>query len=263
MQIRLAALDLDGTLLDANRLPHPDAIAAAQRAHERGITVCLASGRMAQSIRNIRELLRVPGPIVSCNGAYVLTDDDQEVFHASVHDAVKDRVWAFAEEHKIQLNLYCRNRVFIRHEGPLGELYRTRLRMAVIEDGMHLLPSDVQPTKMLFVDTGEKISQLWKEFHSTLEDHQVSLTISEPEYLEFLPPGVNKGKGLEVLATGLGLERSNVAALGDYYNDLEMLEYAGFAGAVANAAPEVQSAADRVFFSNIDGGAGQFLDSLV
>lgn len=263
MQIRLAALDLDGTLLDANRQPHPDSVSAARRAQERGIIVCLASGRMAQSMRCIKEQLGIRGPMVSCNGAFVLDADDNEIIHASVRDDVRDHIWAYADAHKIQLNLYCRDRVFIRHEGAIGSIYRKRLGSANLENGMNLRPSDVQPTKMLLLDRGEVILRLWREFGEMLKPDQVSLTISEPEYLEFLPPGVNKGSGLAALAAGLGIERSSIAAIGDYFNDIEMLEYAGFAGAVANAAPEVIQCADRVFLSNIEGGAGQFLDSLV
>ena len=61
------------------------------------------------------------------------------------------------------------------------------------------------------------------------------ITESGPEYLEILPANANKGNGLAKLAQYLHLDRSEIAAIGDYRNDLEMLDWVGTAGAVARS----------------------------
>ena len=89
------------------------------------------------------------------------------------------------------------------------------------------------------------------------------LTESGPEYLEILPNQANKGNGLAKLAQYLNLDQSEIAAIGDYRNDLEMLNWVGTAGAVKNALPEVISLAQIVVKSNEEGGVAEFIDHCI
>jgi hydroxymethylpyrimidine pyrophosphatase-like HAD family hydrolase len=88
-------------------------------------------------------------------------------------------------------------------------------------------------------------------------------TESEPEYLEFMHPLWNKGNGLRLLAEYMNIPQEQTAAIGDYLNDLEMLQYAGYSGAVANGAEAVRMIADVIAPSNDDGGVAWFIDRIL
>lgn len=86
---------------------------------------------------------------------------------------------------------------------------------------------------------------------------------SEAEYLEFLSAKANKGEGLREIARRKGIERHEIAAIGDYSNDVPMLEYAGVSAAVSNASDDCKAVADRIVESNEEGGVASFVDSIL
>ena len=90
--------------------------------------------------------------------------------------------------------------------------------------------------------------------------HGVSYFIGWSNWLDIAPEGVDKAAGLELVCERLGVDRSDVLALGDGYNDIEMLQWAGRGVALGDALPEVQQAADQVTGRFADGGTVQELE---
>jgi hydroxymethylpyrimidine pyrophosphatase-like HAD family hydrolase len=78
-----------------------------------------------------------------------------------------------------------------------------------------------------------------------------------------MPKGASKGTALSDLCSLLGVPIGNTYAIGDYYNDIEMMKYAGHAVAVDNAPDEVKAVANEIADSNDNGGVGQFLYRLI
>ncbi len=91
----------------------------------------------------------------------------------------------------------------------------------------------------------------------------VELTHSGASYIEMSAAGVSKASALSRLCAELGIERTAVAAVGDAFNDLPMLEWAGTALTTANAMPEVKQVAHRVLESNDEDGVAAYLEELV
>jgi hypothetical protein len=88
-------------------------------------------------------------------------------------------------------------------------------------------------------------------------------TFSKPNYLEIIASGVNKAKGLADLIKTLGLDLSQVAALGDGENDVEMLKETGLGIAMGNASESVKLAADWLTGTNDEGGVAQAIRRLI
>ena len=86
---------------------------------------------------------------------------------------------------------------------------------------------------------------------------------SQKYLIEVLTKGVNKAFGLEKLANKLGIKPSEIAAIGDAANDIEMLEYAGLAIAMGNASEEVKAIADIVTDTNENNGVIKAIDKLI
>jgi Cof subfamily protein (haloacid dehalogenase superfamily) len=260
---RLIAVDLDGTLLGADRQPVAESAQALLDAQASGVTVVLASGRMAPSIWAYAKEIGLTGPIIACNGGLALTSDGTEILHQPLSGSIRDRILAYGKKHNVHINAYSVDRTLSLGSGPWAEIYASRLtnvtpQPAEVTDVMTLLP-----TKMMLVDAAKQILRHRHALRDLEERRLASIVISEPEYLEFLGYGVDKGTALAAVAAWLGIDQSEVAAIGDYENDLQMLMWAGQSAAVGNAAPRVKEVADRVVSTNIEGGVAEFVRSIV
>ncbi|MCI0479194.1 Cof-type HAD-IIB family hydrolase, partial [Candidatus Uhrbacteria bacterium] len=106
--IRLIALDLDGTFLrDDRSIPEKNA-EAVRAAVRSGVDICLASGRVIGSIRPFCDLIGFRGPIVSCNGAFIADKTGREIHHSALPVGVRDIVVRYVRENRLHLNVYCR-----------------------------------------------------------------------------------------------------------------------------------------------------------
>lgn len=262
-RVRLLAVDLDGTLLTSARDPHPESAAALRRAQAAGVVVVLASGRCTASVRAIAREIGLAGPVVGCNGAHVVGADDSELLHLHLTADVRDAVLDYVGNGGPHLNVYCRDEVYYADEGPWEAIYRTRVQNVNPQRVEATFLRGVLPTKMLLMDDPARIPLHRRALLDRLLGSEFSTTVSEPEYLEFLPASANKGLGLQVVAHQLGMDRAEVAAIGDYANDLEMLRWVGTPGAVANASEPVLEAATLVVRSNDEGGVADFVDRIV
>ena len=257
--IRLIALDLDGTLLTSDKRLSPGSAEAVREALDAGVAVCLASGRALSTIVPFVKQLGLQGPIVSCNGAFVLDSAGGVLHHCTLPKETVLDVLAYASQSQVHTNLYSGGDVYFSGEGEWADVYRSRT--GVKEKGivgtaeMAGLPA----TKILFIDHHEGVLRHHAATSKVLGSGRATIALSEAEYIEFLPPGINKGTGVQAVASALSLHRTQVAALGDYHNDLEMVQWAGLGGAVANAVEEVREHADLVVASNDEGGAAEFI----
>jgi hydroxymethylpyrimidine pyrophosphatase-like HAD family hydrolase len=132
---------------------------------------------------------------------------------------------------------------------PYIEIYRNRTGSPFrfvdnLEKYLHLAP-----TKLIFV-VDPKLRPAIQEEVRPLVGSRAAMVRTDPEYLEFLEPGVDKGTGLVHLAEVLGIPISQVMALGDGENDIPLLEAAGWPVAVANAHAHVKAVAR--FITNND-----------
>lgn len=263
MDIRLIAMDLDGTLLTTNRELHPNHVSALRRASEASITLCLASGRNVLGIRPYFEAANLTGPIVSSNGAYALSANGETLEDRVLDPGVARSILNFCRSQGIQVNAYAQDRVLMASVSEWSELYTRRVVHfePILTDWDTLVGTAAN--KLLLIDHPAKIAEYQVALASIIPSSSANPVVSEPEYLEFLAPGVNKLTGVQAVARKMGLNRGQVAAIGDYENDLELVQWASYSGAVANAVPSVLEHATQVFASNDEGGVAEFIDSIV
>lgn len=213
-------------------------------------------------MRPFADALDLNGAMICANGAHVLGPDGDEIaFHPLPSDP-RQIVADYADELELQFNVYTRREVFYTRETPWLDLYRRRLRtfeprhIANTASKIENLPI----TKVMVIDDPSRIPAHRAALAERLDLDAVRLTVSEPEYLEVLPAGVDKGHGLRVLANALGIRQSETAAIGDYDNDLEMIQWAGVGAAMGNATPAVRDAAQVRVGTCDEAGVAQFVD---
>lgn len=261
-QIRLVASDMDGTFLTSSREPHPKNIEAVRMLVDSGVTFCLASGRGISTMRSLLNQLELTGPAVSSNGAHVICPKGTVIFDSVLEPETISTIISYAQENNIHVNRYYQECITFSKCGELADLYQSRTGckpdFLKLED-IKQLPA----TKLLFIGQHEAITKHFEYFQSHTGLNGTSIVRSEPDYLEFLPAGINKGIGLQKLASHLGIKSEECAAIGDWLNDSEMLQWVGFPASVSNAIPEIKVISNEIYSSNDNGGVSEFIQAII
>jgi Cof subfamily protein (haloacid dehalogenase superfamily) len=255
VDIQLLVLDLDGTIVgQTNQISEKvkQAIAAAQT---KGIQVAIATGRMYVSACQFHSNIASKLPIVAYNGALIqdpLSGD--MLYHLPVPSATAlDLIQELDQpqwQDKLNLHLYFNDRLYVRQINAETERYaeRSDVRAIAVEDFRTILNDDTDPTKILALGKRSKtIDRLMDNLQQRFSAEQLYLTQSSPTFLEATHPLANKGTGVSYLAEQiLGLKAEQVMAIGDNFNDVSMLKYAGFSVAMGNAPDAVKETAQWV-----------------
>jgi len=246
LPFELIALDLDYTLLTDAHTISPRNLAAVQRCSAQGARVVAVSGRMFCSTIRYVHALGLDTPAITYNGAFIKQGRTGDVLLSETLDlAVAKSLVALSAREELHLNYYLDDTLYVAKETPWGELYSQRTGVPMHPVGDLCALTDRAPTKALIVDEPARIAALYDALRPHYGERSY-MTISNAEYLEFMPAGVNKGKALAVVADYYHIPRARVATFGDANNDIPMLEWAGIGVAMANATPDALAVADRI-----------------
>jgi Cof subfamily protein (haloacid dehalogenase superfamily) len=259
--IGLVACDLDGTLLAADlviRERTQQAIAAARFA---GVRVAIATGRMFQSALPYAQAAGIVEPIVCYQGAAVVDPATREFLrHEPIPLPAAREAIAVVQKLGYTLNAYVDDELYVAAVTPEAERYAVfqHLQIHVVGDLRAWLSAP--PTKLVAVGEPKQMDALKATVVPLLGD-RLHISKSLPIFLEFSRKGITKGSGLAFLADRLGIEQARVVAFGDAENDVELLEWAGYGVAVANADDGLRTLADLVCPSADEEGVAQVLEA--
>jgi len=266
LPIKMVALDLDGTLLTDDLTIEPEVKEAIKRVQERGILVTLATGRMFRSARPFARELGLKGPLVVYNGAQVREAETGELlFERPLPLAIACPLICCLLEKGYPCNVYVDDDLFVEQVHPVQEEYARRVgvKLHPVENMVEFLHRKRrEPVKIVAIRSPEELDCLEKTLRQKM-GKKVHFTRSLPFYLEILHPLVNKGEALRILAGRYKIKPQEIIAVGDSYNDLQMIRYAGVGVAMANAPEEVKAAALYITGSNNEGGVAQALEKFI
>jgi HAD superfamily hydrolase (TIGR01484 family) len=259
--IRLVASDLDGTLLRPGQTVSDRTRAALAAAREAGITVVLVTGRQPRSLAPVAERIGVGGIAICANGALIWDLDTgtmvdstplaAEVATRLVH-AVREAVPGVLLAVELE-ERFGREPGWAEDSSPIDP-------GALEADALELITGPV--IKLLARHPTLPFAEFSERARRAVGDDAVA-TWADLRLVEISAAGVTKAYALERLCQGLGIDPSQVVAVGDMPNDLAMLRWAGTAVAVANATQEVLDAADEVTASNLEDGVAQLLERIL
>jgi Cof subfamily protein (haloacid dehalogenase superfamily) len=278
--IRVLAVDIDGTLTDPQYHVSERNIQALRSAHEAGVQIILATGRRHDYAMPIAGQLGIPVLLMSSNGALVRSSQGETFFAERLRaetarkliqhmadyrgnavltfdrasnypgndslvletaDVLNQSVSRWLEVNRPYIKFIVPLENALQHEDPLQAMYCGRVS-AMESAQEHLL-------KAGFLD---EITVLKTQY-----DHR-DLCI-----LDILACGCSKGHALRRWANQQGVPREQIMAIGDNYNDLEMLEFAGLPVVMGNAAEELKRAGYHVTGSNAEHGVALILEELL
>lgn len=263
-QIKLVAIDLDGTLLDNDCKISHRTKKAIRKVREKGIEVTLATGRMFYSARPYADDLGLSLPLITYQGALVKVSGSGEILYQRTVDAdLAQQVVALAKGKGVSVNFYVDDYVLVDKLTPECDMYSQKYNARFREVGDLSRFSHLKPLKLLVINYNESALNAFKVECNRIFSGALHITKSMPEYLEFLHPEATKAAGIDAVVRQMGINPKEVMAIGDSWNDLEMLEYAGMSVVMGNARDAIKEKADYVTCSNEDHGVAEALEMLL
>ncbi len=251
--IKLLVLDIDGTISgESNTISEPvkQAIADAQA---RGIQVAIATGRMYCSALRFHQEISSVLPLMAYQGAWIQDPTDQKIHrHLAVSREIAHQLLDYFEQPQLRsllsVHFYINDQLYVRELTRETQIYAQRSGITPIPVGDLRQVLNNEPTKVLALcDDIEVINDLLGNLRRQYTPAELYLTTSVATFFEATNASVNKGTAVRYLAEELlGLQNTNVMTIGDNFNDLEMLEYAGIGVAMGNAPGAVQAVAQWV-----------------
>lgn len=237
----LVVSDIDGTLNNKFRKLPKRNYNAIKKFTENGGNFTLASGRMVSSLKRNYDRVTPNQPAVVINGAGIYDYEQEKMLWRST---IGPKGRAFVKEiselfnthgHSVDVGIFFDDYVYIVKKGILS-------RGQMFFDKSHYEVTDIENVpeegwmKVIFWSNPFTISELEK-YVSRHENPDANFMMSSLWSFEMLQKNTHKGTGVMKLADKLGIEKSHVAAIGDYYNDWDMLKTVGFP-ACAGQAPK-------------------------
>ena len=260
--IRLIVVDLDGTTVGETNQIDPIVIQAVQAAQAKGVKVAIATGRMYRSALRFHQELGSTLPLMSYQGAFI-KDPTTEKIHQNltVSSLGAEQLLDYFEHpdlrHKISVHFYINDDLYVREitDGTKEYVQRSLIQPIPVGDLRKTLATE--PTKVLALcDDPTLIDALLLDLQSRYSPEEFYFTKSVATFLEATHPQVNKGAAVRYVAEELlGLHPAQVMTLGDNFNDLEMLQYAGIGVAMGDAPDDVKAIAAWVAPSVAENGA--------
>lgn len=271
MKYKMICIDLDGTLLEKKKSIGKETKEAIKLAHSKGIKVVITTGRLYNNALQILSELDIEAPVIAENGAIIKDEatnseiyrkglstytckkllnlmsryritahfyTDKKVISNSILGLILARVYAFKNQHykykidvKFSFNKYMAEKNISENEGNI--------------------------LKCVVYSTNEQNLVRFKNEVSKMDE--LNIFDSGARSFEINAQGVSKGQAVKILSECVGIDREDIICIGDNYNDISMIEYAGLGVAMGNAIDILKKQADYVTDSNTNDGVGKVI----
>ena len=270
--IRLLALDIDGTLMNSQKQFPEINKRALQECQRRGIRIALVSGRSFELMRGFARELGVEPIFCACNGCRIEAGSNGPTISESVFSrADAERICRVLEESGMYFNSYRRGRCYLGNphvRDSLGPRYAHHIPGIVGEKGFEYeticdrdrLWGEGMNEVYKFLAMGAPYDPGFEGLKEKLAPMGLSISKSSKRNIEFMPPGVDKGMAVRILCRETGIDRAHVMAFGDQTNDIPMLRAAGWPVAMENGEDVVKKEARLIAPDNNLGGVGLALE---
>lgn len=258
--IRMVAVDLDDTLLNDEYEISVKTQEAISRTLEKGVKICLVSGRSYSSTKKYIEQLGFRHLSGSLNGACIYDPGTDELIHSLHIDRnVCCSILKVVEACGIHTNYYHGSKVVCSGENQYAWDYMKYTGISMEYVGvLSEYAAAFEAGKLLLMGKREKLEKVRQRL---LKDYRqyVDFAFSKPDYLEIYNKAASKGHAVKIIADHYGIPMVEVMAIGDGENDIPMLRSAGLGIAMGNAAAQVKAEADYVTLSNNEHGVAHAL----
>jgi len=255
----MIALDVDGTLLSERHVLTAATREAVRQAADGGAEIVLCTGRGPSNTFPVLEELGLTGVIITHNGAATVDAARRELLHHYPMDAAQLAPYvAYCRDHGVHYDVNTAFELYIEDASPeVMAMYANYRITPTKRPAEGELPEGL--VKLTVFGDKAVMDRVQADWEAPAWPAGLQRIRSGDYFIDVQQPEASKGKALAQLAMLRGVKRERVLAIGNYYNDVGMLEYAGLGIAMANSPEAVKQAADAVTASNDEDGVASAL----
>ncbi|MGV8980463.1 Cof-type HAD-IIB family hydrolase [Clostridium sp.] len=267
-KFKMICLDIDGTLLNSEHKISPKTKEVIEiAANEKQIPVILVSARMPKGILFLQKELNIEQPIICYSGALVMDENGKILSNCGIAILDVRQVYKFVKKIGVHISLYKDDEWYIEEmdkwaeqESEITNIYPN---IGYFNDLFNVWDRENSgPNKILCMGNHNDIKSLdtlIKSYHS----NNLNIYPSKSTYLEIMPNNVSKTSAIELLGEKFNIKRSEIIAIGDNFNDIDMIEFAGLGIAMGNAPDRVKKYADEITSSNDEDGVAEAINKYI
>lgn len=241
-EIKLIALDMDGTLLTSTDEVSKANKEAIKKVITKGVDVMISTGRSLDRCYPFAEMLKLDTPLITVNGGEIWSAE-KELIERHVHEPmIMEKMWQLGRD--VGVNMWIVSTEEIYNGGNFPEDF-----------------SNHEWLKIGF--SSEDLSKLDLIREGLATYNGLELTNSLPTNIEVNPLGVNKANGLIRVCEELNISMNEVMAVGDSLNDIKMIEQAGIGVAMGNAQAKIKEVADFTTDTNNADGVAKAIEHFI
>jgi len=268
MNYKMIVLDVDGTLLNNDRIITARMKMALIKVQQMGIRIVLASGRPTYGVMPLAKELEMDkhdGYVLSYNGGQIINVQTGDVlFEKRVKAEMLQYLEKKSNKNNFSIFTYCEDTILtndISNEHIIQEAELNSMRLKKVEHFSEEIT--FSPYKCMIVsDDEDALISLENHWKRRLAG-ELDVFRSEKFFLEIVPPFIDKANTLSILLEKLGVESKDVIAIGDGVCDVTMIQLAGLGIAMGNAQESVRACADYVTLSNEEDGVALAIENTI
>jgi Cof subfamily protein (haloacid dehalogenase superfamily) len=263
MKYKVVMSAIDGTLVDSNRRISPKIKEMIQAFQNQGGIFTLATGRMEGAARKFYDELNIQSPAILYNGSKIVDlYKNQCLFEHRLNENHTKEAMKLLETCPYDVLVYYEGKAYVKEMNDVIEEYMEKdgIECTVVDEWDKYITKP--PTKIMIIGDPKYFEQFEQQFNEVCATAP-NMVNSEPTYLEILPSGVSKGYTVDKLSELLQVPKSEMVAIGDNLNDIEMIQKVGLGVADANAHPKVLETADYITKSNEEDGVADVLEKIL
>ena len=286
---KLAAIDLDGTMLNQYGIVTQRTKDAIEKAQKNGIEIVIASGRPTDSVKTIAKEINSNKYFISGNGAIIYDITNDNIIYENVLKKQKAlKIIKICEDNSIYYNIYTEKEIIAKslqcnvlyyHKENLTKEEKNKTQINIVDNIYdYILNREEKIVKITICDGHQVIFNSIMRKLKEIDDIEV-LEVShmsrkiikqgtedvpiEYFYTEISAKNVDKWNAIEFLKEKMAIDTSEVIAIGDNMNDKKMIEKSGLGIAMGESTPVVKEIADKVTDTNWEDGVAKALEELV
>ena len=259
----LVLSDLDGTLLTAEHGIPEYNIEMINKFQELGGHFTIATGRSIESVSHYLNKLELSTPAIVYNGGIIYDfKNKMYIIKETLPESAKTALQLIREKFPdVGTEIMCdNNRLYMIRENAYTHKHVEDEKLSYVNTDVSCIKNNW--IRVLFADCNSRLLEL-QEFCSKLPFDDIEFIMTGTVYFEMVPKGISKGSGLRKLCDALNINIKDTVAIGDYYNDIEILTTAGLGVCVDNAPQDIKNICHAVVPKCTDGGVGHLLAQII
>jgi Cof subfamily protein (haloacid dehalogenase superfamily) len=264
MNYKLVAVDMDGTLLTPGLEISEETVDTVKKVIEKGVIFTLSTGRMYLAALPVANILQLDVPIITCNGALTKCSKTGKVYDMKIiPEGYSSEIVKYCSNAGLSVSIYDDDEIYTEQGSGNLNIHKQldHAEPIVVDTFQTLLKGSI--VKIMYSSSDKyTLEYQTRELYEIYKD-RLTFYFSLPHFVEIVNKDANKKNALKSIAEKFSIKSEEIIAIGDNFNDMDMIEYAGLGVAMGNSPDYLKEAADYVTHSNDEDGVRHILEKFI